>query len=234
MSTSTTLPLAFRCNKCWQLTSAGSDQVGKSVPCLQCSTPQVVPEATPDSIKAGEEFAANAETSATTQLDLCEELTAEQIYEIARNNVRQQAIESGSLTALACSRWKRFLGAMIDTAAYLASLFLGLIVLAVLGPDGGVSVVVAAMTVPLMLGLCQLYMTAVDGRTIGKYCVKSKIVRLDGTPPGFFQGIILRIVVIGFLGAIPFFGLFNACWIFQNDSKRCIHDYIAGTFVIDA
>ena len=194
----------------------------------------VVPAATPESLKAGEQFIVESEPMAQPQIELNEEISPEQIYEIARENVRQSARESGSLDALACSRLKRFLGAVIDTAAACASAIASGIVVAILGAEGGASVLVAALTIPAMLVICQGYMIAVDGRTIGKYCVKSKIVKLNGQPPGFFQGIFMRIIVINLLGIIPFFGLINACWIFQNESKRCLHDYIAGTFVIDA
>jgi uncharacterized RDD family membrane protein YckC len=234
MTSSTTFPLAFRCNKCWQLTCADSDQVGHSVPCICCSTPLVVPEITNDAIKAGEEFTKSAESKSAVQIDFDNKLTDKQIYELAREKVRQETLESGSLMALVSSRWKRLIGAMIDSFAFVVSCILGFIVLMVLGADGGIPVMIAAMTVPLMLAIVQLYMTAVEGRTVGKYCVKSKIVRLDGSPPGFFQGIVLRIIAIGFLGFIPLFGLLNACWIFQNDENRCIHDYLAGTLVIDA
>lgn len=234
MTTPTILRLAFRCNKCWQLTCADSDQVGQSVPCVCCATPLVVPEATADLLKAGEEFV-TTETEPGVQIDFDNQLTPQQIYEMARDKVKQEAKESGSLEALVCSRWKRFLGSFIDSFCGMVACILGVIVFAVMGgAEGGPSVLVAAATIPLMLGICQLYMTAVEGRTIGKYCVKSKIVRLDGSPPGFFQGIILRIVAIGFLGMIPFFGLLNAIWIFMNDSNRCIHDLLAGTLVIDA
>ena len=243
MSTSTAIPLAYRCSKCWQLTSASSEQVGQSVPCISCSTPVVVPEATPKTIEAGEEFAATEGTNDQAKIELAEaNLSDEQINALARQTVKQQirqeAEDTGSYEMLGCSRWKRFIGSVIDSLAGGASMIVGFILASLLAQLGGgetdnPAVFLVVMLVPGMLAICQCYMIAVEGRTIGKYCVKSKIVNLQGKPPGFFQGIIMRIVVIGFLGMIPFFGMVNALWIF-SEPKRCLHDLIAGTYVIDA
>lgn len=242
MSTSTAIPLAYRCTKCWQMTTASSDQVGQSVPCICCSSPVVVPEATEKMIKAGEEFAATAESAVQPQIEFADEnMSHQEITELAREKVdqqiRQTAIESGSFEVLACSRWKRLFGSIVDSIAGMVAVGIGLGLAMLIGSASGgepdASLFLVMFIVPAMLGICQCYMIAVDGRTVGKYCVKSKIVNINGRPPGFFQGIVMRIIVIGFLGMIPFFGLLNVCWIF-NPPKRCLHDLIAGTYVIDA
>lgn len=241
MSTSTAIPLAYRCTKCWQMTNASSDQVGQSVPCISCSTPVVVPEATEQMVEAGQEFASSAATP-DQQIEFPNEnLSHQEITKLAQEKVneqiRQTALETGSFEALSCSRWKRFFGSIIDSIAGMASVAIGLALAMLIGSASGgepdASLFLVMVIVPAMLGICQLYMIAVEGRTVGKYCVKSKIVNLKGQPPGVFQGIVMRIIVIGFLGMIPFFGLINACWIF-NPPKRCLHDIIAGTYVIDA
>lgn len=149
----------------------------------------------------------------------------------------KSAIQNGSFETLGCSRCKRLFGAIVDSIAAVASIVVGVILAMILDGTGGESrdpmLLIVMALVPAMLGICQCYMIAVEGRTIGKYCVKSKIVNLKGQPPGFFQGIVMRIIVVGFLGMLPFFGLIDACWIF-NEPKRCLHDLIAGTYVIDA
>ena len=238
MSTSTVVTLAYRCTKCWQMTCAESDQVGRMVPCISCSTPVVVPEATSKTIEAGEQFAASIETQLPPKTDLNEELTDVQIRQLATEKVRAEMRASGSPEAMVCSRWKRLFGSIIDSVAGIVAMVAGLLLAMAMkhvGGDGGsdIGLFVVMVTIPLMLGICQLYMIAVDGRTVGKYCVGSKIVNLNGQPPGFFQGIVMRIIVIAFLGMIPMFGLVNICWIF-NAPKRCLHDLIAGTYVIDA
>lgn len=242
MTTSTAIPLAYRCTKCWQVTTANSDQIGQSVPCICCASPMEVPAADEKNLKAGEEFVANNDSSNQPKLELGNQnLSDEEIAKLAKatveKQIREQAVQDGAFAILSCSRWKRFFGAIIDSVAGFVSVLVGLFLAMALGSVGGENpdptVFLVVMLVPLMFAVCQLYMIAVDGRTVGKYCVKSKIVNLQGHPPGFFQGIVMRIIVVGFLGLIPFFGLVNACWIF-NEPKRCLHDYIAGTFVIDA
>jgi uncharacterized RDD family membrane protein YckC len=161
------------------------------------------------------------------------------VTKLVRDKVDAEMRAIGTPDVLVCSRWKRLAGAIIDGFATTAAIMAGVITAVVLGAIGGEGsepdplVLVAAMIIPFMLGLCQCYLIATEGRTIGKYCVKSKIVNLKGQPPGFLQGIVLRIFAVALLGMIPFFGMVNILWIF-NEPKRCLHDYIAGTFVIDA
>lgn len=243
MTTSTAIPLAYRCTKCWQLTTATSDQIGQTVPCICCSSPIEVPAASEKTIKAGEEFADTADTTELLKLDLggqplSDDEIAKMAKETVQKQIREEAVQSGSFALLSCSRWKRLLAAIIDSVAAFAMFMVGLVLAMVFNGGGGENgpepmLFVVMMLVPLMFAICQMYMIAVDGRTVGKYCMKCKIVNLKGQPPGFFQGIVMRIIVVGFLGLIPFFGLLDVCWIF-NEPKRCLHDYIAGTFVIDA
>ena len=240
MTTSTVLPVAFRCNKCWQLTCAGSDQVGNSVPCLSCSTPVVVPEATEKTLAAGEEFMAGGDSIPQQKFMLDEELSYGQATILASEKAEAELRALGNPELLVCSRMKRLLGAIIDSFAVFVALMMGVMLAAMIGSLGGQpaegvdpSILVVMFTLPVMLGICQCYLISTEGRTIGKYCVKSKIVNLQNQPPGFFQGVVLRVIAVGFLGMIPCFSLVDVCWIF-NEPKRCLHDYIAGTFVIDA
>ena len=240
MTTSTILPLAFRCTKCWQLTCAGSDQAGKSVPCMSCSSPVVVPEADEKNLAAGEEFMATAESIPQQQINLNENLTHAEVDRLAREKVKEEFRALGDPSVLVCSRWKRLFGAIIDSVAGVVVVILGVVLSLIMGAIGGSpeqginpAVMLVVLILPGMFTICQLYWIATEGRTIGKYCVKSKIVNLKGQPPGFFQGVLLRIFATALLGLIPFFGIANILWIF-GDAKRCLHDYIAGTYVIDA
>ncbi len=235
--TTTTTPLAFRCNKCWQLTCSDAEMAGKSVPCLSCSTSVVVPEATPERIKAGEEYVADASSGAiqSAKIDLNESLTDTQIRKIAADKVKAEMKASSPIGGYAACRMKRFIGSLIDGFAMLGAILAGLLLVAVLvgdPKDAAVQVVILFLVLPIMLGICQAYMIAVEGRTIGKYCMGTKIVNQLGNPPGFLQGVVIRIWVVALLGTIPFFNLVDAIWIF-GDEKRCLHDVIAGTTVID-
>jgi uncharacterized RDD family membrane protein YckC len=83
----------------------------------------------------------------------------------------------------------------------------------------------------------QWYLIATTGQSLAKRWLGIQIVRVDGTPLGFVNGVILRSWVIGLLSNIPFVGplvgLVNPLMIF-GEERRCLHDQIAGTRVIVA
>jgi len=89
----------------------------------------------------------------------------------------------------------------------------------------------------LVLVVIQVYLLCKHGQTLGKRWVKIRIVRTDGSPVGFVHAILLRSFVMQLIGAIPFVGalvsLADPLLIFRED-RRCIHDLIADTCVIDA
>lgn len=104
-----------------------------------------------------------------------------------------------------------------------------------------------ALLIPgfMVLGLCvlalviiQIYLLVTRGQTIGKKLLGIKIVTYpDEVNPGFVKVWLLRSFVSGLIGAIPMIGgiysLVDACFIFRDD-RRCIHDLIAGTQVVNA
>lgn len=240
MSTTTAEAIAFRCNKCWQLTSANTDQAGQSVECVSCSTPLMVPEPTPELIAAGAEFLQEFDPAAHERIDFNESLTKSEIERIARDKVHAEARQDGDIAYLTASRMKRFSGAMIDGIVGIVVTVTGFVLCHVMGlplaenPEQvNPKALVVLLTLPAVLGICQMFMVASWGQTIGKFCVASKIVNAKGNPPGFFQGVFLRMFVVGLMGAIPFFSLLDVLWIFGED-RRCLHDLIAGTYVIDA
>jgi uncharacterized RDD family membrane protein YckC len=75
------------------------------------------------------------------------------------------------------------------------------------------------------------------GQTIGKAAVGTKIVDLQGGLPPFGKLVALRYVVPSAVSSIPIFGglfaMVNVLFIFGKE-RRCIHDYLAGTRVINA
>jgi uncharacterized RDD family membrane protein YckC len=90
-----------------------------------------------------------------------------------------------------------------------------------------------------MLGVAiyQLVLLSKHGQTIGKRWMAIKIVKLDGSPPGFVHAVLLRGFVNGLIGAVPYLGfvytLVDILMIFRDD-RRCIHDMIASTRVVKA
>ncbi len=98
----------------------------------------------------------------------------------------------------------------------------------------------AVMIVPaLILAIYQIVQLSKYGQTIGKRAMKVKIVKVnDDSAPGFVHAWLLRSLVTGIIGNLPFgigviFSLINILCIFGED-RRCIHDMIAGTKVVKA
>ena len=108
------------------------------------------------------------------------------------------------------------------------------------GGDSDVMVIgLIGLMVVMVLGfMCfQWYLIATTGQSLAKRWLGIKIVRMDGTPVNFVNGVIMRSWVIQGLSNIPFLGgivgLVNALMIF-GEERRCLHDHIAGTRVVVA
>jgi uncharacterized RDD family membrane protein YckC len=85
--------------------------------------------------------------------------------------------------------------------------------------------------------IVQVWMLSTRGQTIGKRLLGVRIVgHVDEANPGFLRAVALRAVVPGLIGMIPgvgfVFSLIDVCFIFRED-RRCVHDFIAGTKVIE-
>ena len=90
-----------------------------------------------------------------------------------------------------------------------------------------------------ILGLAayQIYLLSTTGQSLGKRWMKIRIVRMDGSAPGFVHAFLLRSIVSALPRLIPIagnvFSLVDALFIFRAD-RRCIHDLIANTRVVPA
>lgn len=89
----------------------------------------------------------------------------------------------------------------------------------------------------LLLTAYQIYLLAVRSQTFGKYLLKIQIANFQtGEPASILEAIVLRSVVSELITAIPVIGwiylVADCLFIFRTD-RRCIHDMIAGTNVID-
>jgi uncharacterized RDD family membrane protein YckC len=88
----------------------------------------------------------------------------------------------------------------------------------------------------LLCAAVQVWMLAARGQTLGKRFLEIRILRVqDDANPGFAHAVLLRSVVPMIVRAIPMFGLgfwlVDVGCIFRTD-KRCLHDLIAGTKVV--
>ena len=84
----------------------------------------------------------------------------------------------------------------------------------------------------LVVKIIQWNLIATRGQSLGKMLMFIRIVTTDGQIPGFVSGVLLRNWLRAALSSIPFFGLIDALFIF-SESRRCIHDYLAGTRVVN-
>jgi uncharacterized RDD family membrane protein YckC len=130
---------------------------------------------------------------------------------------------------------QRWWGALLDNLFYLLSV-VPAFVIAKLAGEGAIA------WLPLVLVLSVLPMVAYQavlisrtGQSLGKKLLKTRIVKLDGSVPGFVHGVLVRSWAVGVVSAIPYLGslvsLADLLMIFRRD-RRMLHDHIAGTNVI--
>jgi uncharacterized RDD family membrane protein YckC len=89
----------------------------------------------------------------------------------------------------------------------------------------------------LAVGIYQLVILSTRGQSIGKRILGIRIVSCeDGRNPGGVKTILLRGFLPGLITNIPLIGfifsLADTCFIFRED-RRCIHDHMAGTQVVN-
>lgn len=80
----------------------------------------------------------------------------------------------------------------------------------------------------------QLRLVSMTGQTIGKRFVGIRIVLKEGlVNGGFVVNVVKRGLVNGLLCLFPGYFVVDCCFVFRED-RRCLHDLIAGTCVIQA
>lgn len=126
-------------------------------------------------------------------------------------------------TSALASRGSRLLAAIVDSAAFLcvyAAFLLNSMTLFVFGVCALIAI--------------QIYFLSSRGQSIGKMVMNIKIVKTDtGKNGGFAPNVLMRAFVNGILAVIPLYSLVDVLFIFRED-RRCIHDMIAGTRVVEA
>jgi uncharacterized RDD family membrane protein YckC len=104
--------------------------------------------------------------------------------------------------------------------------------------DVATLMILASVFLLLLFGIVQIVLLCTSGQTIGKKVVGTRIVLADdGRQAGFVNAWLLRALVPGLIGVIPcvgpIFSLVDVCYIF-NEDRRCLHDLIAKTIVVEA
>jgi uncharacterized RDD family membrane protein YckC len=143
----------------------------------------------------------------------------------------------GSSDVLA-SRGSRLAAALIDGVAAMTLLVPGIGGLVFLGADSGLSTVGGlgiAVSVIALIGFCvyQIAMLVREGQSLGKKWMHIRIVNYDdGMVPPAGKLLLMRYVLNSALGNLPFYAFADVLLIFGNE-RRCIHDYLAGTKVVE-
>ncbi len=247
MSTQTAQLIEFRCKSCWHTAQAELEMEGRKISCPNCGKDNVVPEATPDRLCDARPIdSAGANPYAPLASSRVEPSDAELMKMVEREN---RSLPGGSLNYNgypSASIVARFFANLLDSLYMVTAFGLGLLAVfaaAAVGlvemPEQGQSrfdptILIIFSFIPIVATIIQWNLIATRGQTLGKLVVCIRMITMDGRLPGFLHGVVLRNWVRALLGAfVPLFGLIDVLFIF-SDSKRCIHDYLAGTRVVQA
>ncbi len=137
-------------------------------------------------------------------------------------------------------RWTRLTASIIDSIIELG--FAGPAMLALgLWSYEGAQPPIGRLALYAVFGF--LYFVAVhgyllhkNGQTVGKNLFGIRIARPGGGVPGLGRLLLLRylpIAVVALIPTVSFLGLVDVLFIFRSD-RRCLHDLIAGTIVVNA
>jgi len=124
------------------------------------------------------------------------------------------------------TRMQRFLAVLIDGFLVAVPYTVGMF------EDAPEPVRVLGVFGAFALVIAQLVMVSKRGQTIGKRAMGIKIVLKDTLENGgFVVNVLKRGVVNGLICLIPGYFLVDSLFIFRAD-RRCLHDMIAGTLVV--
>lgn len=145
-------------------------------------------------------------------------------------------VDAGS-EALA-SRGARLAAALIDGLAAVVILLPALAAIFFVGENSGLStpgIFFAALSGIgfLVFAIYQMSMLLREGQTLGKKAMNIRIVNYsDGMIPSGRKLLMMRYFVNSLLGNIPLYTFLDLLFIFGGE-RRCIHDYLAGTKVVE-
>jgi len=140
-------------------------------------------------------------------------------------------------------RVERLLAAILDSLLYVpaflwllmgnAAAFLSDSVTYQLDRAGTLGILLFIATCVGIFSLQSFLLTA-HGWTLGKRVLKLRVVTVDGQRVGFVQVVLLRSLIPGLAAfCCGLFSLIDALFIF-GDERRCLHDLLAGTIVVNA
>lgn len=251
MSAATSVMIQFRCSFCYQQVYAPPEEAGRSQQCGWCHETIEVPPADDELlVEADATMLEQVEQDQREQEEFEQQanLSDTEIQDLVKQKLSVDPTEINDLAAFTSSRLKRFGGHMVDGLLLAFTGGMGFLLLLALirselipsdvftgrsvSSSDKMNAYLAFYFFPTCLSLIQWNMIATQGQSIGKKLLGMTIVRHDGTNPGFLQGVVMRNWLRHLLNMVPLFALADALFIF-GENKRCLHDILAGTHVID-
>jgi uncharacterized RDD family membrane protein YckC len=258
MPTTATVFVEFRCTRCWYSNCADSESVGSQVDCRNCGERLEVPEATPDRIERAltllesePELLAPRSTDRKQALDFDRQYSAREVNEIARKASYVPLNQMNFQGYALASAWARLFAQFIDAAIFCICAVSGFMLylwlakqglpiedpIAVVkrGDDLSIVTVVSLMIAPFFIQLIQWTLLTFSGQTIGKKILMMRVVTDQGELPGFIRVVLIRewasylLCIVPWAG--PWYRFLDPIFIFTN-SRKCLHDHIAGTRVV--
>lgn len=175
----------------------------------------------------------------------------------SRTGFPNTSAPDGTVTLRLASLWQRFAGFVIDSFIPLLFVIPGMIPilmtvfrLAAMERNGGqpaqldstgVAMLCTGVGIMfiggLLLFVAQIYLLWVRSQTIGKILMKTQIVDFEtGKPAEVLATVVLRTIVNGLIANLPcigvIYGFVDVFFIFRDD-RRCLHDLLASTTVVD-
>jgi uncharacterized RDD family membrane protein YckC len=156
-------------------------------------------------------------------------------YAAPQADLEPRVVTPDSLERAKATRGQRFGGAFLD------GLFNGICIApwTYAMKTGGMTPTAALLGFIMagILAVANLVLLSKNGQTVGKKIVGTKVVMADGSEAPLWRIVVLRWLPLTAVTAIPMVGglvaIVDACIIFASE-RRCGHDYIAGTIVVDA
>lgn len=233
----------FRCCGCWHSNFAACNATGEVVGCRNCGNEITVPEATPDRVARAQAMLQDEIQAATPlpRMHLDKSLSDKEITALAQKEMFVPLDKMDFTGYGDASLWSRFFAHIVDGILFLISIVAGGMLAAWMTKRGlpvagqmtwrDLSILPVALSFSTMLILSQWVLLATDGQTIGKKLFMIRIVSMRGQLPGFLRAVVLRNWFRNLLSIIPFFALIDHIFGLGN-SRRCIHDLLAGTRVV--
>lgn len=165
-------------------------------------------------------------------------VAAENPYATPRAPVVHAEYPAASGSEALASRGSRLAASLIDGLAAVVILLPAIAAMFFAGENSSLStagIFFAALSGIAFLGFVvyQLTMLVQKGQTLGKKAMNIRIVNYsDGEIPSPARLLLMRYLLNSLLGNLPFYSILDVLLIFGSE-RRCIHDYLAGTKVVE-